>query len=96
MKTENSGILLFRFDYHFYLARELEAGRMSSTLGRADIERCESEDRRCERDGSSLSAFIELPLRYAKSCDSYSDFYFLADSFLDSFLGEFLSSTLTR
>jgi hypothetical protein len=35
-------------------------------LGRADVERCESVDRCCERDGSSLSAFIKLPLRHTK------------------------------
>jgi|HubBroStandDraft_6_1064221.scaffolds.fasta_scaffold371599_1 hypothetical protein len=47
--------------------------------------------------GMGLTAsFIELLPRHVKSGDLDSDSYFLADSFLDSFLGEFLSSTAIR
>jgi len=69
---------------------------MNSTLGPADIERCKGEDRCCERDGAHCQRLSSSHPGHAKSCDSYSESYFLADSFLDSFLVEFLSSTAIR
>ena len=68
---------------------------MNSTLGPADTERCEGETDVVSGMGLTVSVY-RTPTPARKSCDPDSDSYFLADSFLDSFLGEFLSSTATR
>jgi len=68
---------------------------MNSTLGPADIERCEGEYRCCDRDGAHWIVY-RTPTPARKKLRPASDSYFLADSFLDSFLGEFLSSTAIR
>jgi hypothetical protein len=86
-----------RLSFLASLVRRVRNWWMNSTLGRADIERCESEDRCREGDGSLAISVCQAPTpAHESTAASIFSYCLLADCFLDSFLGEFLSNTLTR